>query len=137
MSSNRHMKLTPAEKAAFFRRYDRRCLACGRRASLQIDHVQSLADGGDDTLANAQPLSGPCNQRKGSRSIDFRGWRSAVPLQLVRRVRWRPQRSHARMEKKMIGALARVLALLVLALFLVFAVPFFEPIERWIAYTLG
>jgi 5-methylcytosine-specific restriction endonuclease McrA len=52
--------------------YDHRCLCCGERRPLTVDHVIPLSQGGSNTIDNLQPLCLSCNDRKGSRAIDYR-----------------------------------------------------------------
>jgi 5-methylcytosine-specific restriction protein A len=40
------------------------CLACGVRASTDVDHVLAKAEGGDDDAANLQGLCGGCHALK-------------------------------------------------------------------------
>lgn len=52
-----------------------KCLACGRPGShetLTADHVVPLSKGGSNYIANIQPLCGPCNFRKATKTIDYR-----------------------------------------------------------------
>lgn len=49
-----------------------RCLACGSTGPLTVDHVVPLAVGGTNYIDNLQPLCGPCNSAKGTRTIDYR-----------------------------------------------------------------
>jgi 5-methylcytosine-specific restriction endonuclease McrA len=49
-----------------------RCLACGQRCRLTMDHVVPLARGGRHETANIQGLCLVCNARKGTRIIDYR-----------------------------------------------------------------
>lgn len=55
-----------------------KCLVCGTRDDLTVDHVVPLSRGGSNGVSNLQPLCGPCNSRKGRRIIDYRD-----PLALV------------------------------------------------------
>ena len=48
------------------------CLACGARRPLERDHIQPLSKGGDDGIANIQPLCRSCNASKNSKTIDYR-----------------------------------------------------------------
>jgi len=42
-----------------------RCVKCGSRENLEIDHVVPLARGGSNRLENLQLLCQDCNRRKG------------------------------------------------------------------------
>ena len=42
-----------------------RCMKCGSRENLEIDHVVPLARGGSNRLENLQLLCQDCNRRKG------------------------------------------------------------------------
>jgi hypothetical protein len=44
-----------------------RCLTCGSRESLTLDHIHPFSLGGPDTVDNLQTLCRPCNSRKGAR----------------------------------------------------------------------
>lgn len=59
--------------------YDHRCLCCGERKPLTIDHVIPISKGGANTIDNIQPLCDYCNKSKQDKSIDYR------TLQQVRR----------------------------------------------------
>jgi 5-methylcytosine-specific restriction endonuclease McrA len=51
------------------------CLRCGKTEpdiKLHADHVVAIANGGDGTIDNIQPLCGPCNSSKHTRTIDYR-----------------------------------------------------------------
>ena len=73
-----------AEWVALVARYGHRCLACGlgeiqlrclHRKLVPI-HVIPLAKGGRNDIGNLQPLchgAGGCNNRKGTKHIDYRG----------------------------------------------------------------
>lgn len=49
-----------------------RCLCCGCRKQLQVDHIRSFYSGGSNQLDNLQTLCKPCNQAKGIEKISFR-----------------------------------------------------------------
>lgn len=76
-------KYTPTEWRDLLRRYGHRCLCCGLgelqikslRRKLVPDHVIPLANGGSNDISNLQPLChgrGGCNNRKGTKPIDYR-----------------------------------------------------------------
>ncbi len=50
-----------------------RCLACGKKRKLTIDHIVPIIEGGSNRIENIQPLCKPCNSSKGSKTIDYRG----------------------------------------------------------------
>lgn len=52
--------------------YNHRCLCCGECRPLTIDHVIPLSLGGSNTIDNLQPLCISCNDRKGTKSTDYR-----------------------------------------------------------------
>lgn len=52
--------------------YERTCLCCGAQDVMTFDHVVPISKGGDNTVANGQPLCGPCNYSKNARTVDFR-----------------------------------------------------------------
>lgn len=64
--------LTAAEWRQIQAQYGHRCLACGSDGPLTIDHIVPVSKGGANTAANVQPLCGPCNSSKGTKTIDYR-----------------------------------------------------------------
>jgi 5-methylcytosine-specific restriction endonuclease McrA len=55
--------------------YNYTCLCCGKRdpeIKLSLDHVLPLAMGGANTIENCQPLCVKCNNKKGTKHIDYR-----------------------------------------------------------------
>lgn len=61
------------EWLALCNRYDQRCLCCGRSdVNLTADHVIPISRGGDNWIANIQPLCLSCNTSKGTKIIDYR-----------------------------------------------------------------
>lgn len=60
---------------------DGRCLRCGTREHLTIDHVRPLSQGGTNRIDNLQTLCKWCNWTKGNHSIDYRG---LAPVEAVR-----------------------------------------------------
>lgn len=53
-------------------RYGNRCVCCGRKTALQHDHIIPVSLGGPSDIGNIQPLCKRCNDRKGTRIIDYR-----------------------------------------------------------------
>lgn len=49
-----------------------KCLCCGHRRRLQVDHIKPKNDGGLHLLDNLQTLCGECNRQKNESAIDFR-----------------------------------------------------------------
>lgn len=54
------------------KRYNHRCLACGKDEPLTADHVVPLSKGGTSNIDNIQPLCKSCNSRKRDKTIDYR-----------------------------------------------------------------
>lgn len=50
-----------------------RCVKCGSANSLVKDHIVPIYQGGDDSIANIQPLCQSCNCAKGPERVDYRG----------------------------------------------------------------
>lgn len=63
---------THAEWIVLCERYDYRCLCCGERKTLTVDHVVPVSRGGAGDISNIQPLCIDCNKRKHARTIDYR-----------------------------------------------------------------
>lgn len=63
---------TAEEWETLCEKYGRKCLACGKRRKLTVDHVVALSNGGTNDISNIQPLCGPCNSSKGAQTIDYR-----------------------------------------------------------------
>lgn len=60
------------QREEILRKYKYRCVACGvldgePGVTLQMDHIVPHSKGGRTTLANLQPLCGPCNLKKGNK----------------------------------------------------------------------
>lgn len=58
-----------------------RCLCCGNRKQLQVDHISSFYFGGSNQLDNLQTLCKPCNQAKGIERISFRVNRTSLSIE--------------------------------------------------------
>ena len=52
--------------------YGFKCLRCGRKRKLTVDHIVPLIKGGRNVISNIQPLCDPCNKAKGVSTIDYR-----------------------------------------------------------------
>ena len=48
-----------------FKRDNYGCVKCGSTENLEVDHDESLANGGTDHIDNLQTLCRDCNRRKG------------------------------------------------------------------------
>jgi 5-methylcytosine-specific restriction endonuclease McrA len=70
--------LTAAEWRLILALHGHRCLSCGSDGPLTIDHVIPVSKGGPNTAANVQPLCGPCNSSKATKTIDYRPTLAAV-----------------------------------------------------------
>jgi 5-methylcytosine-specific restriction endonuclease McrA len=46
------------------------CVYCGKQGSVQIDHIDPLARGGEHELSNLIPACAECNRRKSARPVD-------------------------------------------------------------------
>lgn len=64
--------LNDYEWERILRRYDHRCVACGRKGDITMDHIVPIAKGGRHSAENMQPLCRSCNSSKGSSIIDYR-----------------------------------------------------------------
>ena len=53
-------------------KYSCRCLACGEKKPLTVDHVIPLSKGGTNTIENIQPLCKSCNSKKNNKAVDYR-----------------------------------------------------------------
>ncbi len=49
-----------------------KCLCCGEKKKLEVDHVIPVSKGGPSWLWNIQPLCGDCNKSKRDKIIDYR-----------------------------------------------------------------
>lgn len=53
--------VAPAHRAAVLISCGRRCVACGARGLIQVDHVWPVAAGGRSVMINLAGLCQPCN----------------------------------------------------------------------------
>jgi len=51
---------------------DNKCLCCDKKKKLTPDHVIPVSKGGTSSIDNIQPLCGPCNSSKGTKTTDYR-----------------------------------------------------------------
>lgn len=68
-------RITGTEWRDLKEKYNHACLCCGRREpeiKLTLDHVNPLDNGGTNHISNIQPLCLSCNDRKGTKIIDYR-----------------------------------------------------------------
>lgn len=63
---------TVAEWLSLCEAYGNACLGCEASGPLEPDHVVPIARGGSSHISNIQPLCRRCNQRKGTKSTDYR-----------------------------------------------------------------
>jgi 5-methylcytosine-specific restriction endonuclease McrA len=66
------MNITYQEWILILERYNHRCVCCGSKDRITIDHIVPLSVGGTDTIDNIQPLCKSCNSKKGTKTIDYR-----------------------------------------------------------------
>jgi len=60
-------------KRYIFDKYGNKCLKCGTKKLLTIDHVIPISKGGTNDSDNLQPLCQRCNSEKGNKSCaDYR-----------------------------------------------------------------
>lgn len=50
------------------------CVACYEPRPLTVDHIVPLSRGGTNHVDNLQPLCRSCNSRKGTNTMNYRGW---------------------------------------------------------------
>lgn len=60
-------RLSTTECLAVFDRDGYRCLHCGTRRRLTVDHIHPVSRGGTNDMSNLQTLCASCNSRKGER----------------------------------------------------------------------
>lgn len=68
-TSNDHYRgrIPKARRYRVFSRDYYRCVQCGERENLTLDHVIPVAHGGTNDECNLQTMCEPCNNRKGSK----------------------------------------------------------------------
>lgn len=55
-----------------FNRDKNKCLKCGKKTNLQIDHINPISKGGENKLSNLQTLCNSCNSIKRDNYKDYR-----------------------------------------------------------------
>ncbi len=65
-------KLAAKDVEQLFITYGSKCLACGSPESITIDHVTPLAVGGLNQASNLQVLCTSCNEKKSTKTTDYR-----------------------------------------------------------------
>jgi len=59
------------EWRVFLQAFGGKCVCCGRKAKLTVDHIVPLSCGGTNHIENLQPLCLKCNSAKGTKTINF------------------------------------------------------------------
>ena len=63
---------THAQWVVLCNKYGYKCLCCNKKRKLAADHVIPVSKGGTSNIENIQPLCGPCNSKKGTKTTDYR-----------------------------------------------------------------
>lgn len=81
-------KLSKAEREQVYKKFGGRCAYCGcnlEYKGMQVDHVESLRNGGADELENMFPACKSCNWYKSTMTVDqFRTYLEQIPARLMR-----------------------------------------------------
>lgn len=72
MNKDAALTSTELEWLDLCNKYNNRCLCCGEKNKLTVDHVIPISKGGMNTIDNIQPLCGSCNSKKNNKEIDYR-----------------------------------------------------------------
>lgn len=64
--------ITAKQWLALLYRCDKKCLACGSKRRIEMDHVIPLSQGGMNLITNIQPLCKKCNRSKHTKIADYR-----------------------------------------------------------------
>ena len=65
---NEHKNFVPI----LIERYGDKCLCCGEKKRLTLDHIKPRSLGGKTVLSNLQLLCTDCNNNKADKEIDYR-----------------------------------------------------------------
>ncbi|GAB3850234.1 HNH endonuclease [Nesterenkonia populi] len=87
---------TPSRRGVL-RRDHRTCAYCGKPAAT-VDHVVPRARGGDSSWQNLVACCGPCNVRKGDKTLERLGWTLRVTPKAPLHHMWLPQELDAPQE---------------------------------------
>lgn len=66
-SAPKRPKLSTSKCLEVFARDDYRCVHCGTRENLSVDHIHPVSKGGTNNMDNLQTLCRSCNSRKGAK----------------------------------------------------------------------
>ena len=63
---------TKQEWRELLEKYGDKCLCCGSKEKITLDHITPLSKGGSNSIDNIQPLCSVCNRKKWKDIIDYR-----------------------------------------------------------------
>lgn len=49
----------------------KRCVSCGKKKKLTVDHIIPISEGGSSDISNIQPLCRGCNEVKGTNTLNY------------------------------------------------------------------
>lgn len=65
-------EFTDTEWERLVKMCDGRCVCCGSKEQLTVDHIVPVSAGGDSNITNIQPLCLSCNSSKQAKTADYR-----------------------------------------------------------------
>lgn len=68
-SKPKRKSISTTKSLKVFARDEYRCVRCGTRENLTVDHIHPVSKGGSNAMDNLQTLCGSCNSRKGAKII--------------------------------------------------------------------